>query len=221
MVDIAKLTGLKLWRWVVGVAFLFSGAALLMHILQGVSLPVGLAGTVAVAIGTFAYVWRQLHPIVRTRLRQHVRVGVVAGALALVAYNTAKWGLATLDPSAFDPFGAIPIFGALLIGSSAPEGWLMAAGIGYHVLNGVTFAVAYSILFGQRGILFGVGWGIFLEVFQFTLYPGWLNTGAFYAEFVTISFLAHVAYGGTLGYVCKRGLMRTMNDGRRQLRVES
>ena len=208
-------------RRIVGVFFLFSGAALLMHILGGVPLLVGLAGMAIVAVGAFAYVWRQLNPLVRAQLRSHVRIGIAAGVLAVVAYDIAKWGLAVLDPSSFDPFGAVPIFGALIVGTSAPTEWLMAAGIGYHVLNGVTFAVAYSVLFGRRGALAGIGWGVFLEAFQFTLYPGWLNTAAVYAEFVTISFFAHVVYGATLGYVCKRGLTRTRGGVRRQPGVNS
>lgn len=197
----------------VGVVFLFSGAALLMHILWEFPLPIGLGGTVVLAVGGFVSVWRRINHSVREQLITHLKIGVVAGFAATVVYDIVKWGLAAIDPSQFDPFGAVPTFGALLLGPSAPEGWLMAAGIGYHALNGVTFAVAYSILFGYRGILAGIGWGVFLEAFQFTLYPGWLNITAFYAEFITVSFLSHVAYGATLGYVCQRGLLRSSVHG--------
>lgn len=198
---------------IVGVAFLFSGAALLMHILWQFSLPIGLAGAVALGAGGFVFVWRRVDTFVREQLIVHLRIGVLAGILAIIAYDIAKWGLAVMDPSPFNPFGAVTTFGALLVGPTAPEIWLIVAGIGYHILNGVTFAVAYCILFGYRGILAGVGWGVFLEAFQFTLYPGWLNITAFYAEFVTISFLGHVAYGATLGYVCKRELLRSSMAG--------
>ena len=197
----------------VGVVFLFSGAALLMHILWEFPLPVGLAGAVVLAIGGFVSVWRRIDHSVRKQLITHLKIGVGAGIAATIVYDIAKWGLAAVEPSQFDPFGAVPTFGALLLGPSTPESWLVAAGIGYHVLNGVTFAVAYSILFGYRGVLAGIGWGVFLEAFQFTLYPGWLNITAFYAEFITVSFLSHVAYGATLGYVCQRGLLRSSVHG--------
>lgn len=197
----------------VGVAFLFSGAALLMHILWKFPLPIGLVGTVVLATGGFVFFWRRVDTSTREQLVVHLKIGVLAGIAAIIAYDIAKWGLAVIDPSPFNPFGAIPTFGALLVGPTAPEIWLIAAGIGYHVLNGITFAVAYCILFGYRGILAGIGWGVFLEAFQFTLYPGWLNITAFYAEFVTISFLGHIAYGATLGYVCKRGLLRSSMAG--------
>lgn len=204
----------------VGTVFLFSGVALLTHILLSVSLPVGLAGTTLFGLVGSALLWRKLENFQRLVLRTHISIGIIAGIVATIVYNITKWGLSLVDPSSFDPFGAVPIFGALIAGQSAPEHWLMAAGIAYHVLNAVTFAVAYCILFGQRGTLTGVGWGVFLEAFQFTLYPGWLNIDAFYAEFVTISALAHVAYGATLGYVCKRGLMRTSSDRHQHLRAK-
>lgn len=198
----------------VGAIFLFSGVALLMHILLSVSLPVGLAGTTFLGLAGLAFLWHKLEKYQWLMLRTHISIGIIAGIAATVVYNITKWALSFVDPSSFDPFGAIPIFGALIMGQSAPEHWHVAAGVAYHVLNAVTFAVAYCILFGQRGTLSGVGWGIFLEAFQFTLYPGWLNLDAFYTEFVTISFLAHVAYGGTLGYVCKRGLTRDLGKRR-------
>ena len=205
----------------VGTVFLFSGVALLTHILLSVSLPIGLAGTTLLGLVGSLHLWRKLEKFQRLVLRTHISIGIIAGIVATIVYDITKWGLSLIDPSSFDPFGAVPIFGALIAGQSAPEHWLMAAGIAYHVLNAVTFAVAYCILFGQRGTLTGVGWGVFLEAFQFTLYPGWLNIDAFYAEFVTISALAHVAYGATLGYVCKRGLMRTSGDRHRHLRAKS
>ena len=51
----------------------------------------------------------------------------------------------------------------------------------------------------------GVGWGLFLETFQLTLYPGWLNITT-YKEFVTISFLGHIVYGLVLGALGHRWL---------------
>jgi hypothetical protein len=55
----------------------------------------------------------------------------------------------------------------------------------------------------------GVGmlWGLFLELFQLTLYPGWLSI-QFLAEFQTISFSAHLIYGATLGLIVYRRLWR-------------
>lgn len=73
-----------------------------------------------------------------------------------------------------------------------------------HLLNGTSFGVAYLFLFARdgrtsvrRALLTGVGWGLFLETFQLTLYPGWLDI-RLYQEFATISALSHIVYGATL-----------------------
>ena len=190
---------------VVGVVFLFSGAALLMHILAQVPLRTGLATTFGVAGFAVVLVWRREDDAGRRRLKARVGVGLAAGVAALVVYDVAKWVLAAVDPSPFDPFGAIGTFGVLLAGPGASAPVVLGAGVGYHVLNGVLFGVAFCVLFGHRGVVAGALWGLFLELFQSTLYPGWLDV-RFYAEFLGISFLAHVAYGATLGYLCKRWL---------------
>jgi hypothetical protein len=188
-----------------GGAFLFSGAALLMHILGRVPLRAGLAAAFVAAVVAFGVVWQRQDPAARSRLGSRVVVGLGAGVVALVVYDLTKWVLGRLDPSPFDPFGAITTFGVLLAGPAAGDGTIVAAGVGYHVLNGVLFGVAFSVLFGHRGTIAGVAWGLFLELFQSTLYPGWLDI-RFYAEFLGISVLGHVAYGATLGYLCQRWL---------------
>ena len=88
----------------------------------------------------------------------------------------------------------------------------LAAGVAFHVLNGLSFGLAYLLVFGRLALrsrrlalASGVGWGLFLEAFQVTLYPGWLSIAA-YREFVTISALGHVVYGATLGLLGRRVL---------------
>jgi hypothetical protein len=82
---------------------------------------------------------------------------------------------------------------------------IITAGIAFHVLNGIAFGTSYCALFGTRGVRAGIAWGVFLEVFQLTLYPGWLDI-RFYREFATISALSHVAYGAVLGFTCRAAL---------------
>ena len=81
------------------------------------------------------------------------------------------------------------------------------------------FGVAYVFLFardgaisGGRALATGVAWGIFLELFQLTLYPGWLDIRA-YKEFAMISALGHVVYGATLGAISLT-LFRSGHAGR-------
>jgi hypothetical protein len=134
--------------------------------------------------------------------------------LGLICYDSSKAILSLADPSPFNPFGATATFGALLIGTNAPGWALQAAGIGFHILNGIAFAVAYATLFARfgatsrrRAVLQGMAWGVFLETFQLTLYPGWLDIKA-YAEFATMSAGAHLIYGAVLGLVSRQLLRR-------------
>ena len=204
--------------WFVGVAALFSGAALLGNILFGFSLVLGLVVVGGAAAAVAALAIRGMTADERRRLRRVVVAGVIAGLVATVCYDIVKAALSQVDPSPYNPFEATRVFGTLLLGEGAPEAALQAAGIGLHLLNGTAFGVAFTVLFGREGrltmpsaLLFGIAWGLFLELFQITLYPGWLDIRA-YREFATISALSHVVYGATLGLTGRALLRRFLHD---------
>jgi hypothetical protein len=143
----------------------------------------------------------------RQLIGRSVVYGAVAGFLATMAYDLSKAALSILDPSPYNPFEAIRTFGKLLAGPSAGEQAIVASGAAFHLLNGTMFGIAYVFIFARdgaissgRALATGVAWGIFLELFQLTLYPGWLDIRA-YREFVMISALGHVVYGATLGTI--------------------
>ena len=194
-------------RWLLGVAALFSGAALLAHILFGVSLVLGLLVIGGAAAVLVVFAMRRMSPPERRRIRSIVVAGVGAGILATVCYDAAKTVLSQLDPSPFDPFEATRAFGILLLGETAHPLAVQVAGVGLHLLNGTAFGVAFTVLFAREGalttpraVLYGLGWGLFLELFQLTLYPGWLDIRT-YREFATITALSHIVYGATLGLI--------------------
>lgn len=191
----------------VGVAMLFSGAALLAHILWAVALPLALAFTASLLGLTVWLVWRRAPAAGRRALAVRVLIGLGVGLVGTVAYDLSRFLLAQLDPSPYNPFEAIRVFGLLLVGATAPPTTVMAAGFGFHVLNGAAFGIAYCFLFGRRGLLTGVAWGLFLELFQITLYPGWLDIRA-YREFAMISAAGHLIYGAVLGFGCREMLRR-------------
>jgi hypothetical protein len=192
----------------VGVLALFSGAALLTHIVWRVSLPLALAAAVTLLVFSAATLWRRATPAQRTMLTTLVKVGAASGLIATVSYDTAKYALSQLDPSPYNPFEAVRIFGTLLLGQPASEAAIYAVGTTFHLLNGVSFGVAYCFLFRRQGIVAGMAWGLFLEMFQLTLYPGWLNI-RLYSEFAQISAISHVVYGLVLGKACQVGLARS------------
>ena len=190
----------------IGVAMLFSGAALLAHITTGVSLRLALALSASTLCATIWIVWTRALPGGRLALRRTAAVGAIAGLAATAAYDLSRVLLIRIDHSAFNPFAAIPVFGLLLAGASAPPTLRVAAGTAFHLLNGIAFGTSFCLLLGTRGVLAGIAWGLALESLQLALFPGWLGIRQF-REFAQISALGHVAYGTVLGLTC-RSLMR-------------
>jgi hypothetical protein len=184
---------------------LFSGVALVSHITAGISLPVALATLAAIVVASCVFVWRRTPPQQRVVLQRLVTTGARAGAVATIAYDSSKFILSKLDPTPYNPFEMMRIFGALLTGSTS-RAIVLPAGIAYHLLNGTAFGVAFCILFGSRGVVAGIAWGLGLEFFQVALYPGWLGINM-YREFVQFSVLGHVVYGIVLGFMCRRSLV--------------
>jgi hypothetical protein len=185
-----------------GLSVLFSGVALLTHILAQVSLRLALAVAAIVPVAILATNWRTLLPWQRALLAHRLKTGILAGLFATGAYDLTKFVLSQVESSPYNPFELIRIFGVLLLGAGAAVPAVYLAGAGFHVMNGVCFAVAYWLLFGRYGVKAAILWGLFLEMFQLTLYPGWLHI-KFYKEFLQISAASHLAYGTALGFGCR------------------
>ena len=191
-------------RVILAAAALFSGAALLSHIAMGVSLPFALAVLASVVAAVCIVMWRRTPAAARELLKRLVIMGSAAGVIATVAYDGSKAIFSWLDPSPYNPFETIRIFGMLLSGATVPA-LQYAIGAGFHLFNGVAFGVSFFMLLGRRGIVAGIAWGLGLECFQLSLYPGWLGI-TLYREFVQFSVLGHVVYGAVLGFMCRRAL---------------
>lgn len=151
----------------VGALFLVSGAGLVVHILVGlplwVTVPAGFVLTAAFLRWAGAFTGVDLRPLVRR--------GLLAGALATAAYDASRVVVVEVLDLAVRPFAAWPLLGQALIGEGAPMTARWVAGAGFHVLNGLAFAVAYTAWFAGRGVAVGVAWGLFLEAFMLGLYP--------------------------------------------------
>lgn len=187
-------------------AFLGSGAALVMAILFGAPLGLLLA-LVGVFTGiTLVLKWRHTATAARPLLQARLVTGLVAGALATGGYDAVRWMVVTLGWMEFWPFDSFPLFGALILGPNAPRIWTQVVGIAYHLMNGVGFAVAYCLLLGGRDWRLGVVWALGLELAMVSLYPSWLNLDAVLREFTVVSLVGHVTYGAVLGAISQRRL---------------
>ena len=204
------------WRLIVvlaGFGALFSGAALVTNSVAGISLPLALALIATPIVVGLAVALRRSTGEHRRRLLRIVSIGAGSGVVATIGYDSAKYVLEHLDPSPYNPFEATVVFGTLLFGS-ATHPLVVPAGWAFHVLNGTCFGLAYCLLLARRGrtsvlyaSLSGIGWGLFLEMFQLLFYPEWLGI-VFLREFQQISAASHFVYGLILGLTCRFGLRR-------------
>jgi hypothetical protein len=160
---------------------------------------VGGTGITAVALA------RGLPAAARRELGSRVRVGLVAGALATVVYDLVRYVLVAALGWSVRPFEVFALFGRLLIGDDAARVWQYLAGTGFHLANGLGFAVGYLIVVRRPGVLSAVVWALVLETFTILLYPSWLGLSAV-AEFFSMSMAGHLAYGCVLGVVAARGV---------------
>lgn len=176
---------------IVGHVYWRQSVWLIAAVVGGPSLAAGLVGWAAATAET------------RRWISARARVGVLAGIAGLAAYDAARWLLVLALGLSVNPFEAFPIFGELLVGEGASSGARWAAGVGYHVANGLGFAVFFAILLGRRGPLAGIAWALVLEVAMLAIYPGWLDIRA-RGEFTVVSLSGHLAYGVAIGAVCRR-----------------
>ena len=185
---------------------LAGGLVLILVIVVGLPLVLSpLLGVIAIAAALVGAHRRLSHRAWRQLLARVRVLGVVALA-ATLAYDLMRGVLAGIDPTPYNPFEVVRVFGQLLLGPSAPVTAMFAAGWAYHLFNGACFGIAFGLLFLRGGALHprwavarGIAWGLFLESLQLALYPGWVHI-AWLAEFATISIAAHLTYGVTLGF---------------------
>jgi hypothetical protein len=187
-------------------ALLVGGLVLILVIVAGLPLilsPLVGIGAIAAAL---VRARRRLSPTAWLMLVARVRALAVVALAATLAYDLMRATLAVIDPSPYNPFEVVRVFGQLLLGASAPVMAVLVVGWAYHLFNGACFGIAFGLLFLRGGALSprwaiarGIGWGLFLESLQLALYPGWVHI-QWLAEFTTISVAAHLTYGATLGF---------------------
>jgi hypothetical protein len=188
-----------------GALFLASGLALVAYILSGISLAWTFAGSLSLSVLGGVVLGGGAPAARRVVVARAIRAGLLAGAVATPAYDIGRLILVRLTGITFWPFDIFGIVGRALVGPGQPEVLTTAAGVAYHLTNGMAFAVAYTVLFGRRGIVAGIAWGLFLEALQLTFYPGWLQMRSI-GEFAQVSVVGHLIYGAVLGTLTRRWL---------------
>jgi hypothetical protein len=187
----------------IGSLFLASGAALLAYIGSGISMSITLLIVVILFTIVGRTFWKRLPNDRQAFLRSRIQAGIKAGLIATLAYDGCRLLLIKLTGIHFWPFDIFRIFGRALVGNNLDPFLTQSLGLGFHVLNGVAFSVAYTIWWGNKGILWGIGFAFALEFLMVSVYPGWLGMKAL-DEFLQVSIFGHFVYGIALGYFAKK-----------------
>lgn len=181
-----------------GAVFLASGASLVLHILTGAPLWALLAGLVTGGCLLVARLVLAL-PEARAEWLTRLRAGAMVGLAATASYDLSRWALVEVTGATLSPFKALPLFGEALLGGLGDPTARIGAGVTFHLLNGVTFGLAYTAWFGRRSAWWGIAYAFGLEASMLALYPGWLDIRSI-RELTQVSAFGHIVYGLTLGW---------------------
>ncbi len=130
-------------------------------------------------------------------------VGLWAGVAATLVYDGVRTVVERSHIFGYSGFVPIYMFGSWITGQPVNS---LAAGIAgwtYHYWNGLSFAVMYVLIFGNRHWLIGVGYGIVMELCMLGIYPIFLHPKDKFG-FVALSMIGHLAYGAVLGKLSAR-----------------
>jgi|SRR5215470_16389014 len=182
-------------------------AALLLQLLGLIRMPYTLSFVTAPAMIFLLCVRIWAGRAGRTQIVDRLRVGFLAGLAGLVAYNGARWVLGMALSLSTSPFYSIGVFGELITGRPAGSGIAVVAGWLYHVSNGVTFGIMYTLLAGPARWWYGLAWGAALELAMLLIYPSStvLRPPAL-APFVIVSMASHALFGAVIGLAAQHWL---------------
>ena len=184
-------------------AGLSSGAALVATITLGWSLALATAFIAVPALVCVAALSASARREEQQLFLRRVRAGATAGVLGTAAYDGIRLMLEQLGLAPGKSFLAIPLFGTGLTGHQPGDPVAVAAGWAFHAVNGVGFAIAYTLVAAGRAWWWGIVFALFLEGMMVSLYPGWLHV-PLSTEFLTLSVSGHFAYGSILGVLARR-----------------
>jgi hypothetical protein len=131
----------------------------------------------------------------RTELFTRIAAGLWAGGFATLAYDLVRVPIAM---SGVPVFKGISYFGTVILGQGSSTWGSEVVGWGYHLSNGIGFALMYATLLGKPRLWTAVLWGLFLE-FAMLLTPYAEVFGYKVSrEFLGITMASHATYGATL-----------------------
>ena len=180
-----------------------SGAAIILYALGWVTLTYSV--TILAPLSAFLFIaWlvrsgRGVESVFDDRLRG----GLIAGALALIAYDLIRFAILLTGLTTFNPFRPIEVYGLLIMNVYTDTPTTKAVGWAFHLWNGFAFALMYTLAVGKGKIWWGLIWGLMLEISMIATYPTIFRLLLDWS-FVLTSTIGHIAFGLTLGYTARK-----------------
>ena len=181
--------------------FLLSGAGLIFAVYFDLPLAIFLLLQLAALFFFFVVVYHKRDLQNRKLLLKIVRTGLLAGILATAGYDGIRWLIVSIFHFTIRPFDTFKFFGQMILNPAVDPALAYTVGFFYHLVNGITFGIAYFILFNGRHWLYGVAWAFVLEVLMLCVYPKFLNMQSVLQEFTIVSCSGHFVYGIILGLI--------------------
>jgi hypothetical protein len=126
-------------------------------------------------------------------------LGIALGLAATVAYDLVRLAAQTALPLDFNAFAIHARFGELIIDQPRDSTAARVVGWSYHISNGLTFALCYTLVAGRARWWWGLLYGLTLESLMVVMYPTGFGLSRGNEDFLIVSFLGHATYGSVLG----------------------
>lgn len=196
-------TSISIQQTKLSFTFLFSGLALMVFIFTGLHLFFSLLLFFAPSLFLFHYTSQQLSHLDKRTLRADIKNGIYIGILATFSYDIVRLALYITGIVNFFPFETFHLFGNALIGENASYNLAFTIGTFYHLLNGLTFSIAYRISCKDKSFYWGIITSMGLEILMLISYLNWisLNLNGKIIDFLMVSMVGHFSYGATVGFL--------------------
>jgi hypothetical protein len=188
----AQIIGLRLAAFLCGS---LSVGSLLLYFYGAVGFASGAVALLALEIAGLIAVMIIARRIGAWDVRHRLIAGLWAGGVATLAYDVVRVPIAR---EGIPVFQAISYFGTLLAGLDTPSAGSEGLGWVYHLSNGVSFGLMYTMLAPRPSALTAVVWGLGLEgAMLLTPYAEVFSYRRDW-RFLTITIGAHACYGAAL-----------------------
>jgi hypothetical protein len=130
--------------------------------------------------------------------------GATWGLVATLAYDAIRPLLMWIFRYHFNPYRAMPVFGALITDMSKTSAVAISVGWVYHFWNGLSFGVMFALMRPRGGPIAGFIWAMVLQGFMMWAYPELLKIRLANPGFMMAGLVGHATWGLVLGSSLRR-----------------